>query len=154
MSVVCNLEFTASWPCISFDLEYSWFAVVHLRKGSLPQLSNINSEWKCHPHLSFKLCWIHYTADFIAPSAEREREGMVLNALWSCQEALAAPGAAVPRSRRISTVPAVPCVSAEPGAELGRCPGSPLRVSSRHVLGNTPRPVFPRAPLAVFGAGL
>lgn len=53
----------------------------------------------------------------------------MLNAPWLCQEALAPPGAAVPTSRRISTVPAVPCMAGEPGSVLGRCPGSPLCVS-------------------------
>lgn len=93
MSIPCNLEFTASWPWVSFDLKYSWFALVHLRRGSLPQLFNINSEWKCHQHLSFKLWWTHYTADFIAPSAEQERKGIALNTPQLCQEALSAPTA-------------------------------------------------------------
>lgn len=53
----------------------------------------------------------------------------MLNVLWLCQEALAAPGAAVPTSRRISTVPSVSCVAGEPGSVLGGCPGSPLCVS-------------------------
>lgn len=83
--------------------------MVHLRRGSLPQLSNINSEWKCHQHLSFKLCWIHYTADFIAPSAELEGRNCV-------KHSVVVPGGShCSRSRRVPAVPAVPCVAGEPG---------------------------------------
>lgn len=154
MSIPCNLEFTAGWSWVSFDLKYSWFALVHLRRGSLPQLFNINSEWKCHQHLSFKLCWIRYTADFTAPSAERERKGIVLNTPWLCQEVLAAPaaGSGSPQKQKSSPL-SLQCHAWLDS--LGRCwkdSQSHLRVSCSAEqwltpCGNRLRPVFPRAPL-------
>lgn len=156
MSIPCNLEFTVSWPWVSFDLKYSWFALVHLRRRSLPQLFNINSKWKCHQHLSFKLCWIHYTADFIAPSAERERKGIVLNTLQLCQEALSAPAAGSSSSQgQKSSPPSLQCHTWPDS--LSRhwedtksylCVwAAPLSSGSHHLLGNRLRPVFPRASL-------
>lgn len=74
----------------------------------------------------------------------------MLNALCLCQEALAAPGAAVPMGRRISSVPAVPSVAGKMLRVTFVCE---CALSSHPVLGKGSG-LVPRAPLVGFGTGL